>query len=434
MPRPSRDSYGDQKPPYSYISLTAMAIWNSPEKMCTLAEIYKFIMDSFPYYKKNTQRWQNSLRHNLSFNDCYIKIPRRPDRPGKGAYWTLHPSAMNMFENGSFLRRRKRFKIAKSEKEALEAGLQQLQQGRPLDMIDYTRLADPAPPTHRQAFTIENLASSDAKPQSSSLTMPTPIYPSGAHLAALSAQLGGVPQTDLPSTTPASIATAAFSNLLPKLDPVSFPPVMTLGNCIGAAISAGLMNSFPSSMPPSSVPASLTPSQVSSFSAGLPSNTMAFEVAASLQQMYSAALNHVPSLPTPHSFPMNWRTSVNLPGLPNGVPIPRLDLPNMHMPLRPRPLPAPLRRPFQAPAFPTNLTPTSNLFAQSSGKSDLLIKNSHGIVDFLDLDSHRNETLSHSLLQSPNKDCIREELLEDNENHGVIGKTVSLSVKSEITT
>ncbi|KAA0199637.1 hypothetical protein HAZT_HAZT001029 [Hyalella azteca] len=136
---------------------------------------------------------------------------------------------MNMFENGSFLRRRKRFKIAKSEKEALEAGLQQLQQGRPLDMIDYTRLADPAPPTHRQAFTIENLASSDAKPQSSSLTMPTPIYPSGAHLAALSAQLGGVPQTDLPSTTPASIATAAFSNLLPKLDPVSFPPGSQMG-------------------------------------------------------------------------------------------------------------------------------------------------------------------------------------------------------------
>lgn len=111
MPRPSRESYGDQKPPYSYISLTAMAIWSSPEKMLPLSEIYRFITERFPYYRRNTQRWQNSLRHNLSFNDCFIKVPRRPDRPGKGAYWALHPNALDMFENGSFLRRRKRFKL-----------------------------------------------------------------------------------------------------------------------------------------------------------------------------------------------------------------------------------------------------------------------------------------------------------------------------------
>ena len=110
MPRPSRNSYSDAKPPYSYISLTAMAIQSSAEKMLPLSEIYKFIMDRFPYYRKNTQRWQNSLRHNLSFNDCFMKVPRRPDRPGKGSYWALHPLSQDMFENGSFLRRRKRFK------------------------------------------------------------------------------------------------------------------------------------------------------------------------------------------------------------------------------------------------------------------------------------------------------------------------------------
>ncbi|KAJ3595952.1 hypothetical protein NHX12_002361 [Muraenolepis orangiensis] len=111
MPRPGRNTYSDQKPPYSYISLTAMAIQSCPEKMLPLSEIYKFIMDRFPYYRENTQRWQNSLRHNLSFNDCFIKIPRRPDQPGKGSFWALHPSCGDMFENGSFLRRRKRFKI-----------------------------------------------------------------------------------------------------------------------------------------------------------------------------------------------------------------------------------------------------------------------------------------------------------------------------------
>lgn len=123
MPRPSRESYGDQKPPYSYISLTAMAIWSSPEKMLPLSDIYKFITDRFPYYRKNTQRWQNSLRHNLSFNDCFIKVPRRPDRPGKGAYWALHPQAFDMFENGSLLRRRKRFKLHKTDKNLLNEEL-----------------------------------------------------------------------------------------------------------------------------------------------------------------------------------------------------------------------------------------------------------------------------------------------------------------------
>ncbi|KAM9329066.1 forkhead box protein B2 [Gastrophryne carolinensis] len=115
MPRPGKNSYSDQKPPYSYISLTAMAIQSSAEKMLPLSDIYKFIMDRFPYYRENTQRWQNSLRHNLSFNDCFIKIPRRPDQPGKGSFWALHPDCGDMFENGSFLRRRKRFKVHRSE-------------------------------------------------------------------------------------------------------------------------------------------------------------------------------------------------------------------------------------------------------------------------------------------------------------------------------
>ncbi|CAI2334287.1 unnamed protein product [Caenorhabditis sp. 36 PRJEB53466] len=115
MPRPGKDSYDEQKPPYSYIWLTYMAIQDSDEKMLPLTEIYKYIMDRFPFYRKNTQRWQNSLRHNLSFNDCFIKIPRRADRPGKGSYWAVHPNALGMFENGSCLRRRKRFKAREQD-------------------------------------------------------------------------------------------------------------------------------------------------------------------------------------------------------------------------------------------------------------------------------------------------------------------------------
>jgi hypothetical protein len=52
----------------------------------------------------------------LSFNDCFVKVPRSPDKPGKGSYWALHDEAGNMFENGCYLRRQKRFKCEKPEK------------------------------------------------------------------------------------------------------------------------------------------------------------------------------------------------------------------------------------------------------------------------------------------------------------------------------
>lgn len=111
-----RRSYTHAKPPYSYISLITMAIQNSPTKMLTLSEIYQFIMDLFPFYRQNQQRWQNSIRHSLSFNDCFVKVPRTPDKPGKGSFWALHPESGNMFENGCYLRRQKRFKCdAKKE-------------------------------------------------------------------------------------------------------------------------------------------------------------------------------------------------------------------------------------------------------------------------------------------------------------------------------
>lgn len=87
-----------------------MAIQQAPSKMLTLSEIYQWIMDLFPYYRQNQQRWQNSIRHSLSFNDCFIKVSRSPDKPGKGSYWALHPDSGNMFENGCYLRRQKRFK------------------------------------------------------------------------------------------------------------------------------------------------------------------------------------------------------------------------------------------------------------------------------------------------------------------------------------
>ncbi|KAG8448475.1 hypothetical protein GDO86_015532 [Hymenochirus boettgeri] len=111
-----RRSLTHSKPPYSYISLITMAIQQAPGKMLTLNEIYQWIMDLFPYYRQNQQRWQNSIRHSLSFNDCFVRVSRAPDRPGKGSFWAMHPGSENMFDNGCYLRRQKRFKLAEKEK------------------------------------------------------------------------------------------------------------------------------------------------------------------------------------------------------------------------------------------------------------------------------------------------------------------------------
>ena len=104
-----------KKPPFSYIALITMAIQESPDKKLTLSGICNYIRNKFEHYRVKWPRWQNSIRHNLSLNECFVKIPREANNPGKGNYWVIHPEADNMFENGSYLRRRVRFKTRRLE-------------------------------------------------------------------------------------------------------------------------------------------------------------------------------------------------------------------------------------------------------------------------------------------------------------------------------
>ena len=86
-----------KKPPYSYASLIGMSILRAPGRRLTLAQIYRWISDSFSYYRIEDTGWQNSIRHNLSLNKAFIKQERPKDDPGKGNYWAIEPGMESTF-------------------------------------------------------------------------------------------------------------------------------------------------------------------------------------------------------------------------------------------------------------------------------------------------------------------------------------------------
>ncbi|KAK9419212.1 putative Fork-head transcriptional regulator 2 [Seiridium unicorne] len=80
------------KPQYSYAQMITQAIIGTEDDKLTLSGIYKYITDNFAYYRHaQPSGWQNSIRHNLSLNKSFAKMPRSTDEPGKGMKWEIVP-------------------------------------------------------------------------------------------------------------------------------------------------------------------------------------------------------------------------------------------------------------------------------------------------------------------------------------------------------
>ena len=109
-----------RKPSLSYIALISLAILASPTQQLTLADIYEWMRRRFPYYRHTeAPSWRNSIRHNLSLNECFVKKGRCERR--KCSFWTIHPAVVDDFRRYDFRRRHARRRVRMCDIERQDA-------------------------------------------------------------------------------------------------------------------------------------------------------------------------------------------------------------------------------------------------------------------------------------------------------------------------
>ncbi|CAH8608383.1 unnamed protein product [Heterobilharzia americana] len=103
---PSRTRRSVYQTTYSYAQLIVQAIASQPDRKLTLSGIYDFISRNYSYYQSSDKGWQNSVRHNLSLNRHFIKVPRSQEDHGKGCFWKIDPAYETKLLNIAYRKRR----------------------------------------------------------------------------------------------------------------------------------------------------------------------------------------------------------------------------------------------------------------------------------------------------------------------------------------
>jgi len=84
-----RNPWGNQ----SYADLITQAISSAGDRRMTLSQIYDWMVANIPYFtdrqsNSKSAGWKNSIRHNLSLHQKFVKIPN--EGAGKSSWWTLN--------------------------------------------------------------------------------------------------------------------------------------------------------------------------------------------------------------------------------------------------------------------------------------------------------------------------------------------------------
>lgn len=59
------------KPPFSYVAITAMALQSAPGQSLRLGQIVDKIIEMFPTMEATRSSWRDSVRHNLPKYNCF---------------------------------------------------------------------------------------------------------------------------------------------------------------------------------------------------------------------------------------------------------------------------------------------------------------------------------------------------------------------------
>ncbi|CAO2601876.1 Forkhead box protein H1 [Lemmus lemmus] len=98
------------KPPYTYLAMIALVIQAAPFRRLKLAQIIRQVQAMFPFFRDDYEGWKDSIRHNLSSNRCFRKVPKDPAKPqAKGNFWavdvSLIPAEALRLQNTALCRR-----------------------------------------------------------------------------------------------------------------------------------------------------------------------------------------------------------------------------------------------------------------------------------------------------------------------------------------
>lgn len=84
------DSVKNNRPPLPYGTVITQAILSADDGIMSLSGIYHYMTANYEYFQNTKSNWRNSVRHTLSLNSAFSKLPKKKlSSSGKGMVWCI---------------------------------------------------------------------------------------------------------------------------------------------------------------------------------------------------------------------------------------------------------------------------------------------------------------------------------------------------------